>query len=77
MQRFTQTVKNIFFASIKKNIFFYVLIYKSINMFINQIDNCIYSNGVFILKHDIYAFLYLVKTTKKIFIAYTTRRLNA
>lgn len=30
-----------------------------------------------IKKFDIYAFLYLVKTTKKIFIAYTTFRLNA
>ena len=30
-----------------------------------------------IKKYDIYAFLYLVKTTKKIFIAYTTFRLNA
>lgn len=51
--------------------------YKSINIYINQMDKCIVLNAMIILKHDIYAFLYLVKTTKKFFIAYTSRRLNA
>lgn len=51
--------------------------YKSINIYINQIDKYIMLNAMIILKHDIYAFLYLVKTTKKFFIAYTSRRLNA
>lgn len=70
-------MKIIFFTVIKKNDKVRKKIEKSINIYINQIDNCIKLNAMIMLKHDIYAFLYLVKTTKKIFIAYTTRRLNA
>ncbi len=70
-------MKIIFFTVIKKNDKVRKKLKKSINIYINQIDNCIKLNAMIMLKHDIYAFLYLVKTTKKIFIAYTTRRLNA
>ena len=70
-------MKIIFFTVIKKNDKVRKKIEKSINIYINQIDNYIKLNAMIMLKHDIYAFLYLVKTTKKIFIAYTTRRLNA
>ena len=70
-------MKIIFFTVIKKNDKVRKKIEKSINIYINQIDNCIKLNAMIMLKHDIYAFLYLVKTTKKFFIAYTTRRLNA
>ena len=70
-------MKIIFFTVIKKNDKVRKKLKKDINIYINQIDNCIKLNAMIMLKHDIYAFLYLVKTTKKIFIAYTTRRLNA
>ena len=70
-------MKIILYREIKKNDKVRKKIEKSINIYINQIDNCIKLNAMIMLKHDIYAFLYLVKTTKKIFIAYTTRRLNA
>lgn len=70
-------MKIIFFTVIKKNDKVRKKLKKSINIYINQIDNYIKLNAMIMLKHDIYAFLYLVKTTKKIFIAYTTRRLNA
>lgn len=70
-------MKIIFFTVIKKNDKVRKKLKKRINIYINQIDNCIKLNAMIMLKHDIYAFLYLVKTTKKIFIAYTTRRLNA
>ena len=70
-------MKIIFFTVIKKNDKVRKKLKKSINIYINQIDNYIKLNAMIMLKHDIYAFLYLVKTTKKFFIAYTTRRLNA